>query len=86
VGGDRVTGGELAPSLVATVERVLGEEQRGAAVAAVDWSAYRACPVCRVPMGAACRSASGRVVDGHPDGISTELEHAHAARKRRSGR
>lgn len=78
--------GPMAEELLPVLARVELEERHGAAVAAVDWSAFRACPVCRVAIGAACRSASGRVVGGQPDGISTALEHPHVARKRRAGR
>lgn len=54
--------------------------------ALVDFTAYRACPVCRVPIGAACVALNGRVAGGVPDGVRTPLPRAHAARKRRSGR
>jgi len=56
------------------------------AVAAVDWTVYRLCPVCRRASGDACVSLSGAVAGGRPDGILTEITHAHAARRRRSGR
>jgi hypothetical protein len=72
----------MAPEL----EPVLERAEHAAAVAAVDWSAYRACSVCRVELGRPCRSASGRIVGGQPDGIATELEHPHVARKLRAGR
>jgi hypothetical protein len=81
-----VNAGPMARELEPVLRRVVAAEQHGEAVAAVDWSAFRACPVCRVAIGAACRSASGRVVGGQPDGISTALEHPHVARKRRAGR
>lgn len=55
-----------------------------AAVAAVAWETFRRCPVCRAEIGEACRALSGRVAGGRPDGVSTPLAHAHAARKRRT--
>jgi hypothetical protein len=81
-----VNAGPMAPELEPVLERAVAEEQHAAAVAAVDWSAYRACSVCRVELGRPCRSASGRIVGGQPDGIATELEHPHVARKLRTGR
>jgi len=52
-----------------------------------NWDDYRACSqVCRAPMGKPCFSLSGRVVNGQPDGVRTELSVPHAARKRRTGR
>jgi hypothetical protein len=81
-----VNAGPMAEELRPVLARQVAAEEHGEAVAAVDWSAYRACSTCRVPMGAACRSASGRIVGGQPDGISTALEHPHVARKRRTGR
>lgn len=56
------------------------------AVDAIDWDAYRQCPTCRRETGRPCVSQSGRVLSGRPDGMETELEHPHAARKRRTGR
>lgn len=56
------------------------------AAAAVDWTAYRACPTCKAASGEACRTMSGRVVGGRPDGAAQPLSHAHVARVRRSGR
>jgi hypothetical protein len=81
-----VSPGRMAAELETVLERQVAAEQHAAAVEAVDWGAYRACRVCRVELGRPCRSASGRVVDGRPDGIATELEHPHVARERRTGR
>lgn len=47
---------------------------------------YRKCKICGVLLGAKCRSQSGRIVNGRPDGISTELPTPHIARKRRAPR
>lgn len=47
---------------------------------------YRACTICKVPLGKKCVSRSGKIVDGRPDGVVTELEHPHNARKRRTRR
>jgi len=47
---------------------------------------YRACPVCKAELGQSCRSLSGRVVDGRPDGVAVDLDHPHQARKRRTRR
>lgn len=45
---------------------------------------YRACSqVCRAPLGQPCISLSGKVVDGRPDGVRTELAKPHKARKLR---
>lgn len=48
-----------------------------------DWSRYRACPICKAPLGKACRSLSGRIVNGRPDGVLTILLIPHKARKLR---
>jgi hypothetical protein len=51
----------------------------------VDWDDYRACSqVCRAPMGKPCFSLSGRVVNGHTDGVITVLNVPHNARKLRT--
>lgn len=51
----------------------------------VDWDDYRACTqVCRAPMGKPCFSLSGRVVNGHTDGVLTVLKVPHQARKLRT--
>lgn len=47
---------------------------------------YRKCKICGALLGAACRSRSGRIVNGRPDGIATELPTPHIARKRRAPR
>jgi hypothetical protein len=66
----------IAPGLEAALH--------AARVADVD--GYQLCGTCRRPSGRPCVSRSGHVVDGRPDGVENELEHAHAARKRRKGR
>lgn len=43
---------------------------------------YLQCPICRVVAGDPCRSRSGRVAGGQPDGVETLLERPHVARKR----
>ena len=55
-------------------------------VALVDWSAYRACGLCRAAIGKPCTSVYGRIVAGRPDGAARPLSVAHGHRKRRSGR
>lgn len=45
-------------------------------------AAYLLCTICRVVAGAPCRSRSGTVAGGQPDGVSTNLERPHLARKR----
>lgn len=45
---------------------------------------YRKCPICGALLAKRCRSRSGRIVDGRPDGVSTELGTPHIARKRRT--
>lgn len=47
---------------------------------------YRACPVCKTAISTACVSLSGRVVDGRPDNVRTELWLPHKARKLRTRR
>lgn len=49
------------------------------------WFAYRKCFVCHAEIGEPCRSRSGRVVDGRPDGVVTYLERAHNSRRLRTG-
>jgi hypothetical protein len=51
-----------------------------------DWSMYRACPVCKVALGAPCVSRSGRIIGGQPDGVRTVLPVPHTLRKRRGPR
>lgn len=51
----------------------------------VDWDDYRACTqVCRAPMGKPCFALSGRIVNGHTDGVITVLNVPHNARKLRT--
>jgi hypothetical protein len=73
-----VTGAEL--------EVWIAEHQHDEAVAAVDWDGYRMCPTCRRATGVPCVALNGTIAGGQPDGVVSELEHAHAARRRRSGR
>lgn len=47
---------------------------------------YRSCPICKAKLGEPCRSRSGRIVNGRPDGVITELDYPHVARKRRTRR
>jgi hypothetical protein len=47
---------------------------------------FRKCKICGVLLGTKCRSRSGRIVNGRPDGVSTELPTPHIARKRRAPR
>lgn len=68
----------MAPELAEVAARLEADE--------VDWSAYRTCGTCRARMGEPCFALSGRVAGGRPDGLRTVLDHAHAHRKRRSGR
>lgn len=44
-------------------------------------SRYLACPICKVPKGQSCLSRSGRIINGRPDDVRTELDHPHNARK-----
>jgi hypothetical protein len=69
---------DIEPSLAPTVARLEAE--------AIDWSAYRACAVCKAILGEPCVSRSGRVVGGRPDGVRTILTHAHVCRKLRTRR
>lgn len=43
---------------------------------------YLLCPICRVPAGAECRSRSGVITEGQPDGTITPLDRPHIARRR----
>lgn len=54
--------------------------------AATDWTAYRACPVCRSPIGRACTAMWARVENGQRAGGPVDLKVPHAARKRLAGR
>ena len=50
-----------------------------------DWNAYRKClQICRAEIGEPCFSRSGKVVNGQPDGVRTDLDTPHKARKRRT--
>jgi hypothetical protein len=69
----------IPPELQPVVDRL----ERIEAVAAVDWAAYRKCSGCGAEIGTPCRSLSGAVVGGRPDGVATALPHAHAARQLR---
>lgn len=53
---------------------------------AAEWLRYRKCPVCKAMIGDPCRSTSGAVFDGRPDGVVRELGTPHNARGLRSGR
>jgi hypothetical protein len=81
----RPDGPTMAPELVHVLRRQLHAE----AVAAVDWDGLRKCSTCQRPTGRPCVARSGRIVNGRPDGVETELEQPHAHRRprvRRSGR
>lgn len=52
----------------------------------VDWSAYRACHICRAPAGKPCVARYGRIVAGRTEGGPATLTIAHGHRKRVSGR
>jgi hypothetical protein len=73
-----VTGEEIA----ARVAR----QEHDEAVAAFPWDDYRACGGCGAAQGQPCRSLSGRIVNGRPDGVSTPITRAHVDRRRRAGR
>lgn len=51
----------------------------------VNWLAYRRCRICQAVTGRPCTSHSRHIVEGQPDGIRTELNQPHKARRRRSG-
>lgn len=55
-------------------------------ISAPDWSRYRACPVCKAQLGAACMSLSGSIVGGRPDGVRTVTAKPHSSRKLRKSR
>lgn len=84
--GPALAGVGVALGMAPELEVVLERQEHADAVAAVDWGAYRSCGTCRRAMGMPCVARSGRVVDGRPDGVETELEQPHAHRKRRVGR
>lgn len=42
---------------------------------------YLTCTVCRVGRGIKCRSRSGRIVNGRPDGKAIELDRPHTIRR-----
>lgn len=52
----------------------------------VDWSTYRKCSGCLAEIGEPCRSRSGWIVGGRPDGVVTELEQPHVSRPLRTAR
>lgn len=52
----------------------------------INWENWRACPVCKTPLGSPCFSRSGMVVDGRPDGVNTFLPRPHNARSMRKPR
>jgi hypothetical protein len=45
-----------------------------------DWLLYRKCGTCHVWPGSACKSLSGKVVNGHPDGHEHTLAEPHGSR------
>jgi len=47
---------------------------------------YRKCQICGALLGTKCRSRSGKIVNGRPDGVVTDLAQPHIARKRRAWR
>ena len=50
-----------------------------------DWDLYRKCSqVCGAETGQPCFSRNGKVVEGRPDGVRTELKVPHTTRKMRS--
>jgi hypothetical protein len=52
-----------------------------------DWSEWQRCSqVCGAETGKPCRSLSGVVNDGRPDGVVTELDEPHPSRKPRTRR
>lgn len=63
---------------------------RGAAVtdfpALVEWDLYVKCRTCGAARAVPCRSISGTIVGGRPDGHSTPLLLPHTGRKMRAGR
>ena len=53
---------------------------------AVDWSRYRACPVCGAPLGKPCVIFGGAViVDDVISATATFAESPHSDRKLRTG-
>lgn len=61
-------------------------EQVATSHAATDWWRWRKCTTCLAPTGEPCVSQSGRVVNGHPDGVVTVLLEPHRARRPRKGK
>lgn len=47
---------------------------------------YQKCRICIARMGEPCRSLSGTVVNGRPDGVLTLLAFPHVSRPRRRGK
>lgn len=52
----------------------------------INWLEYRKCGICMVGTGNPCVSRSGRIVDGQPDGIRTELKAPHKGRRLRTAK
>lgn len=53
----------------------------------INWDDYRKCSqICGAPIGTPCVSLSGTIVGGRPDGVRTELNRPHIARKLRTRR
>jgi hypothetical protein len=49
------------------------------------WVLYRKCRVCDAETGQSCRSLSGTIVGGRPDGIETKLAEPHKSRLPKKG-
>lgn len=79
----RFVAGPLEPSIASVV---LGSGPDVEDLGDAYWQGFRACPVCKVPLGARCEAINGRVVDGRPDGVRTSLPRAHGTRLPRTGR
>lgn len=53
----------------------------------VDWRRYRRCPACHAPMGKACTSLTGAVVEGVgyvPDAVTIVRDEPHSTRQLRT--
>lgn len=48
-----------------------------------DWNLWRKCRVCRADIGVACRTLSGRIINGRPDGIARYMLVPHKSREPR---
>lgn len=44
------------------------------------WLLWRKCKICGAVSGDPCRSLSGRIVKGRPDGLSVPLDRVHRSR------